>query len=101
MFKAEKPIETLLKLEKNPEFRVYYAIILQAVLDASNLSFDNIRHEEILEAREWLFNKSSNFEHDCQIINLNPDYVRGLVKEILLYNLKNIYLLNTKNLHSL
>tara|TARA_R110002020_G_C15873953_1_gene738406 strand:- start:196 stop:522 length:327 start_codon:yes stop_codon:yes gene_type:complete len=88
MFKPKKNEEVFIDPivlfdREEPERRLYLAVILQALLDASNVS--NIVTKD--KAKAWFFCSvgvtCDNFEFICDNANLDASAVRGFAYEVI------------------
>ena len=70
----------------NPEVRLYKSIIIQAIIDASNISEDSYAKKIELDAKAWLFGESKDFQEICFRAGLEPCYVIKIAKKIIRLN---------------
>lgn len=83
VIKLQAPFEKIKEHTNDPVERLYRAVIMQMIIDASNKSQkkDLIRNEE--DAKKWLFEENEYFDWACVNANLNKDYVRKIAKKII------------------
>jgi hypothetical protein len=81
--KPQAPFERLRLANDCPEVALNKAIILQAMIDASNTSRCRSAQKIAKEARKWLFGNSEGFIEVCTDGELNPNFVTNLVGQII------------------
>jgi hypothetical protein len=92
VIKFQTPFEKMKDYDLKAEVRLFKSIILQAIIDASNI-LENVRSQKIeLEAKNWLFGKSEDFYETCFRAEIEPDYVIKTARKVIRLNyLNNIY----------
>ena len=86
VIKFQTPFEKMKDYDFKVEVRLFKSIILQAIIDASNMS-ENIRLKKIeLEAKNWLFGESKDFYETCFRAEIEPVYVVKTAKKIIRLN---------------
>ncbi|MGC0371477.1 MAG: hypothetical protein DGJ47_000166 [Rickettsiaceae bacterium] len=90
VIKLQAPFEKIRNLNCSPEVKLYKAIILQAIIDASNNSDNMVAVKIESSAREWLFNDSKWLNDVCDKAKLEVCYVRKTAKGMIKHNSKNI-----------
>ena len=71
VIKFQSPFERMKDYNFKPEVKLYKSVILQAIIDASNVSDDSYAKKIELEAKGWLFGKSKDFQEACLELRLN------------------------------
>ena len=79
--KFQAPFERMKDYNLNPEVRLYKTIIIQAIIDASNISEDSYAKKIELDAKAWLFGESKDFQEICFRADLEPCYVINVVRQ--------------------
>ena len=62
--------------EKSSEIRLWYAVLAQAITDASYLGIRKSYVDCKRQAIEWLQSDSTDFKMVCTYADLEPDYVK-------------------------
>ncbi len=80
--KFDAPFEKLKYYESNrPDMILRKAIILQAVLDATNQEANSKKDRKIaIEAKDWIFEKGEYFQNICLEAEIAPESVISLAK---------------------
>lgn len=86
VIKFQAPFERLRACSNNPDISLRKAIILQAIIDASNVSPSTEAKKCEREAKAWLFSNSDYFQRICYEANLESDFVIKIAKEIIKLN---------------
>ncbi len=89
VIKFQAPFEKIRENESSPEVKLYKAIILQAIIDASNVSEVCIARKVELEAKNWLFGKSKELYDICNRAGMELDYVMKIAKRAIKMNRGN------------
>ena len=87
--KFQAPFERMKDYNLNPEVRLYKSIIIQAIIDASNISEDSYAKKIELDAKAWLFGESKDFQEICFRAGLEPCYVIKIAKKMQRISIKN------------
>jgi hypothetical protein len=87
--KFQAPFERMKDYNLNPEVRLYKSIIIQAIIDASNISEDSCAKKIELDAKAWLFGESKDFQEACFRADFEPCYVIKIAKKIIRLNCLN------------
>jgi hypothetical protein len=84
VIKFQAPFERIKHFnEGRPDVGLRIAIIIQAIIDASNSSSSPQAKKLEIEAKEWLFGNSEGFQKTCYEANLEPDFVVRNAKDII------------------
>ena len=86
VLKLQAPFERLIASNLCPYKALKKAIILQAIIDASNTSFNKRAKKLELEARKWLFSDSQSFLDICDDAELEVEYVRKVAYDMIYLN---------------
>ena len=89
VIKFQSPFERMKDYNFKPEVRLYKSVILQAIIDASNISDDSYARKIELDAKGWLFGKSKDFQEACFRAEIEPYYVIRTAKKIIRLNSNN------------
>lgn len=81
VIKFQSPFERIKLYSSSPEVSLHKAIIIQAIIDASNISNDMEQRKLEVEAKTWLFGNSDDFKEVCDIANISSLEVRRVAKE--------------------
>lgn len=81
VIKLQAPFERLKQNTNNPEIALRKAIILQAIIDSTNLSTEKSAKKIAESAKEWLFGDSEYFYKICQEAELEPSNVKKIALE--------------------
>ena len=83
VIKLQSPFERIKKYSTCPEVNLYRAVIMQLVIDATNISKEssNVKNEQ--HAKELLFEESEDFAILCDNADLNKKEVRELAKKLI------------------
>lgn len=74
VIKFQAPFERIKFYYSTPDAILRQAIILQAIIDASNS--DNTNNKKVTEEpREWIFGKNKHFVKYCYEAGTDPDYI--------------------------
>lgn len=92
VIKFQAPFERLKTFSDNPDILLRRAIILQAIIDASNISAASEAKKYEHEARIWIFSNSNYFHRICYEARLEPDFVIKIAKEVIKLNKKKLNL---------
>jgi hypothetical protein len=83
VIKPQAPFERLKIANTCPEVALRKAIILQAIIDASDISYSKSTLKTTIKARQWLFGNSKGFRESCYDANLDPDFVAKIASQII------------------
>ena len=88
VIKFQAPFEKIRNLSCNPEVKLYTSIIVQSIIDASNMS--DLKRAKKLEnyAKSWIFGDSQWFTEVCNRADLEVSHVRKVCKEVMSLNKK-------------
>ena len=67
---------------RNPEIALLKAIILQAIIDATNISTSNEARKDEVNAKAWLYGGTEEFNNVCALVDYEPGYVRKIARNI-------------------
>ena len=88
VIKFQAPFEKIKFSKISPEAMLRQAIILQAIIDASNSSLDNNSVKLSNDARKWIFGKDKNFIRYCEESGMEVDNVIKSTIDIIEYQMK-------------
>jgi len=83
VIKIQAPFEKIKENTRDPIERLYRAIIMQMIIDASNKSLKKELIKNEKTAKRWLFQKNEYFDWACDNAKLNKNYVRKIAKKII------------------
>jgi hypothetical protein len=83
VLKPQAPFERLKFANTCPEIALRKAIILQAIIDASNKSMGKAARKLATNAYKWLFGNSEGFRENCVDAELDPDFVVKIAKQMI------------------
>ena len=84
----EQLLEKLKTFDSSPEVNLHKAVIMQAIIDATNMSNCNRARRFEIEAKSWLFGNSREFLETCDIAKISPCEVRKIAKNAMAMHLK-------------
>lgn len=91
VIKLQCPFERIKKYEPIGEKSLYRAVILQMIIDASNLSEERRAKRLENEAKNWLFGENAEFIEICKRAELMPRHVRKLAQNLIeLHHAQNL-----------
>lgn len=83
VIKLQAPFEKLKWYGDCGDVNLRRAIILQAVIDATNIATDKNSVRQTEEAKDWIFGRGAYFVKVCEEAELNPDFVIQVAKEMI------------------
>ena len=83
VIKLQTPFERLKFCKTSPDVILRKAIILQAIIDASNISDQKELKKYEIEAKSWIFGSSDYFIQICEEAGMEPDFVIKITREII------------------
>ncbi len=90
VIKFQAPFEKLKFSKTSPDVMLRKAIILQAIIDCSNISENKILKKQEIEAKSWIFGKSEYFIQICEEAGLEPDFVIRIARNVMLIHKNKI-----------
>lgn len=96
VIKFQAPFERLKLAKSSPDTMLLKAIILQAIIDASNISTNGKLKRYEIEAKSWIFGRSEYFVQICEEAGMEADFVIRIAKEVIKLQ-KSKASLKTKN----
>jgi hypothetical protein len=91
VLKPQAPFERLKLSNTNPEVALKKAVILQAIIDASNTSASKSAIKSAKSATKWLFGNSEGFLETCSDAEMDPDFLIKVAKQLIeLQSKKNL-----------
>lgn len=82
VIKFQSPFERLKSYNSSPEINLRKAIIMQAIIDATNTSDAPEAKKLELEAKEWLF-CDDYFKELCLEAEMDPSFIIKIAKELI------------------
>ncbi|MGV2432288.1 MAG UNVERIFIED_CONTAM: hypothetical protein LVQ98_02675 [Rickettsiaceae bacterium] len=83
VLKIQSPFENIKKYGEDPISNLYRAVIMQMIIDASNIS----KNKELMKlqkiAHEWLFEDNEDFDLVCIHAKLSKDRVRKSARQLI------------------
>jgi hypothetical protein len=86
VIKFTTPFEKLKEYSFSAEVRLYKAIIVQAITDASNTNHNPKSRKYELEAKRWIFGDSDDLHDICLNAQLNVKYMQKIARKTIFYN---------------
>ena len=83
VIKIQCPFERIKKYNSTPEAALYKAVIMQMIIDASNLSTDSKACRNAKKAKVWLFTSNDDFRAVCAMAGINPRVVITFAKTLI------------------
>lgn len=87
VIKFQAPFERLKDYDYSAEVRLNKAILMQALIDASNTSREKEAKKLEIDAKKWIFGNSERFHEICNGANIEPSFMRTVTKEVIKLNL--------------
>lgn len=88
VIKFQAPFEKIRNLSCNQEVKLYKSIIVQSIIDASNISDLNRAKKLENYAKDWIFGDSQWFTEVCNRADLEVNFVRKICKKVMSLNKK-------------
>ena len=83
VIKFQAPFERLKLYNASPDIILSKAIIMQAIIDATNISDLKEAKKLEIEAKMWIFENSQNFQDTCIEAGIEASFVVKITKEII------------------
>jgi hypothetical protein len=83
VLKPQAPFDRLRLANDCPEVALNKAIILQAIIDASNISKCRVSQKLAQKAKKWLFGNSQGFIETCMDAELDKKCLIKTIKQII------------------
>jgi hypothetical protein len=83
VIKIQCPFERIKKYNATPESALYKAVIMQMIIDASNVSKDPKASLNEKRAKAWLFANNEDFQTVCIMAEIDPQVVVRFAKELI------------------
>lgn len=81
--KLQSPFEKIKQNTKEPVERLYRAVIMQMIIDASNQSDKRELVKNEKEAKDWIFEENEFFDWACSSAGIEKSLVRKIAKQII------------------
>lgn len=81
--RLQAPFEKIKQNTKDPVERLYRAVIMQMIIDASNNSDSKMLIQREKDAKKWLFDDNSNMDWSCKMANIDKNLVRQIARKII------------------
>ncbi|KAF8818888.1 hypothetical protein [Rickettsia endosymbiont of Cardiosporidium cionae] len=86
VIKFQAPFERLKQYVISPDVRLYKAILLQAIIDSTNVSNNKCLKKLEIAAKNWIFKDNNDFIKICNLSNMQHCYIRKLTKKLININ---------------
>lgn len=83
VIKVQCPFERIKKYNAHSEAALYKAVIMQMIIDASNISKDPKACRNERKAKEWLFSSSDDFKLVCLMAGIESEIIVRLAKVLI------------------
>jgi len=83
VIKIQCPFERVKKYNATPEAALYKAVIIQMIIDASNVSKDPKACRNEKRAKAWLFTRNEDFCSVCTMAEIDPEVVVTFARELI------------------
>lgn len=83
VIKLTTPFERIKLHNTLPDIALRRAIIMQAVIDATNTSTNKEAAKAEHKAKKWLFENNEDFNATCLESGMEPVFVRNTAKELI------------------
>ena len=96
VIKIQCPFERIKKYNNTPEAALYKAVIMQMIIDASNVSQDPKACRNEKRAKAWLFAQNDDFRNVCVMAGLAPQIVITFAKTLIAIHKEKVKVKNKK-----
>lgn len=83
VIRLQAPFEKIKANTDDPIERLYRAVIMQMIIDASNKSDKQELVKNERDAKKWLFEENENFDFVCFSAKMDKNIVRQIAKRII------------------
>ena len=83
VMKFQAPFERLKLYNASPDIVLRKAIIMQAVIDATNISDSKEAKKLEIEAKAWIFGNDETFKTICIEAGIEASFIAKITKEII------------------
>ena len=83
VIKLQSPFERIKLYNKSPDVALYKAVIMQMIIDASNVSKDVRASRYEKRAKAWLFLPNEDFRVVCGMAGMNPHFVIKIARSMI------------------
>ncbi len=83
VIKLQAPFERLREYAPDPETSLYRAVIMQMLIDASNVSPEYDARRLELEAKDWIFGNSEDFLNTCYLAAVSPYKIKLTARDFI------------------
>lgn len=83
VLKLQCPFERIKKYDRNPISSLYKAVIMQMIIDASNISTNKKEAKLANRAKAWLFEDNEDFFVACSVACITPETARRTARELI------------------
>ena len=94
LLKLQSPFEKIKQYSSNPVVNLYRAVIMQMIIDASNISKDRGLVKNALAANEFLFGKGEEFSNICDNAELSKSEVVKAARGLIAFHKRKSFLRN-------
>ncbi len=98
VIKIQCPFERIKKYNTTPEAALYKAVIMQMIIDASNISQDPKACRNEKRAKAWLFTQNEDFRNVCVMAGLAPQVVVTFAKTLIAIHKEKVKARNQKKM---
>ena len=89
VIKLQCPFERIKKYNSKGEVSLYKAVIMQMIIDASNISSDTKAVKQEKQAKEWLFTSNEDFHFICNKAAMEPKTVINFARKLIDFHYNN------------
>ena len=83
VIKLQAPFDGLRALNEQSEICLSKAILIQAIIDASNKANSNDAKISELDAKEWIFGCSVDLDDICNLANMSLPTILQIIQEVI------------------
>jgi hypothetical protein len=83
VIKFQSPFERLKSYQDSPDVALRRAVIMQAIIDATDDGLSSVSKNTSSNARKWLFSQNQDFENICLEAGLEPSYVVKIAETLI------------------
>ena len=100
VIKIQCPFERIKKYNSTPEAAVYKAVIMQMIIDASNVSKDPKACRNEKKAKAWLFTSNDDFRAICAMAGIDSQVVVTFAKALIAMHSEKMMVKNAAKIHA-
>jgi hypothetical protein len=100
VIKIQCPFERIKKYNATPESALYKAVIMQMIIDASNISQDPKACRNEKRAKAWLFTNNEDFSVVCTMAGIEKQVVTTFAKALIAMHCEKVIIKNAAKIRA-